>query len=884
MAGSHLRKAIVMAQLLERERPLAELDACLGEASDGHGRLILIGGEAGIGKSVLVDTFCDTHRRSARILAGACDSLSTPRPLGPLVDIARQTGGELRQLLATGSARDPVFDALLDEIVHCSKPSILVFEDIHWADEATLDLLTLLSRRLEHLRALLIATYRDDELGPRHPLRIVLGDLATSQAVRRLSLSPLTEAAIRTLAGGSSFDPALLHRYTGGNPFFITELLAAGDHGIPATVRDAVLARTARLPGQARAALEAAAVIGFRSESRLLTALLGSDAPAIDDCISAGVLRAEPAAFAFRHELTREAVLAATPPQRLLSLHRLVLEALQPAADDADVLARLAHHAEMAGDRQAVLKYAPGAARRAEALRAHRESAAQYARALRWMNESDSLERAALLEGLAYQCFLTDRHDEAVDAWNDALAIYRRAGDTRKEGEILSRLARPLWYLTRNPEAEAAATAALRVLEPLSPGLELGWAYSELGRLRMLAYQHEAAIDWAGKALSIAEPLNDAGLLAHALNSRGVARIGLGNPSGRDDLERSLRVALEAKLEDQAGRAYSNLVYVTLAEFQTTLTEKWMEEGIAYTLDHDVETYRLCLLAWRPLLLFYQGRWSEATDIAEALLRQRELSPLYRLQALLALGRVRARRGDPEADDALDPALAIACPRVDLDRRARLRAARAEAAWLAGDRSRAAAEAHAEYAAVMAAGDRWLTGELAFWLWRTGELPAVPHVAEPFAQQIAGDWAGAAASWQALGCPYEAARALADSCDESTLRQALVEFNRLGARPMVTTVTRKLRELGVRTIARGPRPTTRANPAQLTSREMEIWRLLPEGLRNVEIADRLSLSPKTVDHHISSILMKLGVRSRIEAAQAFLHSDDVQHREFSSPR
>jgi DNA-binding CsgD family transcriptional regulator len=557
---------------------------------------------------------------------------------------------------------------------------------------------------------------------------------------------------------------------------------------------------------------------------------------------------------------------------------------LQPAADDADVLARLAHHAEMAGDRQAVLAYAPGAARRAEKLAAHREAAAQYARALRWTPELVSAERAALLEGLAYQCYLTDRHTEAVDAWNEALAIYRRAGDTRKEGTILSHLARPLWYLTRNPEAEAAAIAALRVLEPLPPGPELGWAYSELSRLRMVAFQNEAAIDWAGKALSVAEQVNDAGLLAHALNNRGAARISLGDPRGRDDLEHSLRVALDAKLEDHAGRAYANLAYTALNEFQLTLAERWTDDGIAYALEHDTETYRLCLLAWQPLLLFFQGRWSEATDGADALLNQRDLSPCYRLQAWLTLGRVRARRGDPETGDALDAALAIAVPRVDLDRRARLRAARAEAAWLAGNRSRAAAEAHAEYAAVVASGDRWLAGELAFWLWRTDQMPAAPHVAEPFAQQITGDWAGAAESWQALGCPYEAARALADSCDESTLRQALVEFNRLGARPIATAVARKLRGLGVRTIARGPRPTTRANPAQLTSREMEIWQLLPEGLRNTEIADRLSLSPKTVDHHISSILTKLGVRSRIEAAQALLQQEAIQPKEFARPR
>ncbi|HEY7036657.1 MAG TPA: response regulator transcription factor, partial [Thermomicrobiales bacterium] len=472
----------------------------------------------------------------------------------------------------------------------------------------------------------------------------------------------------------------------------------------------------------------------------------------------------------------------------------------------------------------------------------------------------------------------------AVDAWNEALAIYRQVGDFRKEGKVLTRLTRPLWYLGRSPEAETAATAALQVLERLPPGPELGWAYSELSRLRMLAGENDAAIAWAEKALPIATRVPDEGMLAHALNSRGLARIMLGDRRGVDDLERSLRVALDAKLEEHAGRAYSNLYWNAFGSFQFPEAERWLEDGIAYSLNHEVETYRLCLLSWHPLLLFYQGRWSEATDGAEALLKRPDLSPLYRLQALLVLGRVRTRRGDPEADDALEAALAIAGPTVDVDRRARVRVARAEAAWLAGDRCRAAAEAKAEYDAVAVCGEPLLAGELAFWLWRTGQPPEPPVAAEPFAQQIAGDWAAAAAGWQALGCPYEAAQALADSGDEALLRQALAAFNRLGARPMVTVVTRRLRALGARAIARGPRATTRANPAQLTSREMEVWRLLPEGLRNAEIADRLSLSPKTVDHHVSAIIMKLGVRSRTEAAQALQQHGDSQHKEHVTQR
>jgi predicted ATPase len=483
-----------MTELLEREPFLDELGALVLETAAGTGRLVLIGGEAGIGKSVLVEALCAACGPAARVLAGACDAISPPRPLGPLLDMARQTGGALHHLLASGSAREPIFTALLDDLAGASQPTVLVFEDVHWADEATLDLLRFLARRVGPLRALVVATYRDDEIGPRHPLRLLLGDLATSRSVRRLTLPPLSLEAVRALASGSALDAAALHRQTAGNPFFVAEALAAGDGGIPATVRDAVLTRTARLSEPAHEALEAAAVLGFRAEATLLTDLLGPRAAALDECVSVGFLRAELDAFSFRHELARQAVLDAIAPHRRANLHRLALETLRTTSNDADSLARLAYHADLAGDREAVLEYAPAAAKRAVELKAHREATEQYARALRWIGESEPAERAALLEGLGQQCYLTDHSAQAVAAWNEAIAIHRRAGNRLKEGEILAWLSRPLWYLGRSPEAEASARESLRVLSGLPPCVELGWAYSDLSRVALNAGNNEAAI------------------------------------------------------------------------------------------------------------------------------------------------------------------------------------------------------------------------------------------------------------------------------------------------------------------------------------------------------------------------------------------------------
>jgi DNA-binding CsgD family transcriptional regulator len=545
-----------------------------------------------------------------------------------------------------------------------------------------------------------------------------------------------------------------------------------------------------------------------------------------------------------------------------MALHRRTLAALGSGSHDVDLLARLAHHAEMAADRAAVRRYAPAAARRAAGLKAHREAQEQYARALRWIGESEPAERAALLEGLGYQCFLTDHPAQAVEAWGAAIAIHRQAGNRLKEGELLCWVSRPLWYLGRSPEAEASAREALRVLSDLPPGPELGWAYSDLSRVTENAGDNGAAIAWAERALASAERNGDAGLLAHALVNLGIAKLGLGNQRGGEDLERGLRVALAAGLEEHAGRAYSNLAEIAIGAYDFALGERWLEEGLAFTFEHDMDTYYTCLRGWQAVRLMYQGCWAEATEIADAILLRPDRSPINRLISLLVLGRVRARRGDPEADAALDEALEAIGPTADPGLAGLVRGVRAEAAWLAGDPARAAAEARRALAIARERDDRTLAAEMARWL-EPGDRP--PEPGEPV---TGAEWAEEAARWEARGCPYETARAHADSNDEALLRRALAEFDRLGAQPMAMVVVRRLRALGARGIARGPRPTTRANPSGLTNREMEVWQLLADGLRNAEIADRLSLSEKTVDHHVSSVLAKLGVRSRTEAGHA----------------
>jgi DNA-binding CsgD family transcriptional regulator/tetratricopeptide (TPR) repeat protein len=863
-------------QLLERESALDALGGWFAEARAGRGRLVLVAGEAGVGKTTLVNEFALQHRQVARVLRGACDALTTPRPLGPLADVATALGGRLDQLLRDEAPREALFSALLRRLLDARVPNVLVIEDVHWADEATLDLLRFLARRLGPAATLMIVTYRDDEVGSLHPMRLVAGDLATSALVRRLRLVPLSRQAVAVLAGPHRVDPGALYETTGGNPFFVTEVLAAGDEAIPVTVVDAVLARAARLSLPARQVLDAAAVVAPPLESWLLVEAAGASPAHVDECVAAGMLQGQAAGgVGFRHELARLAVERALAPGRRAELHGRALAALLTRPEATPDPARLAHHADGAGAAPAVLAYAPVAAGRAAALGAHREAAAQYARALRFADGLAPAELAELLEGHSYECYLTDQLDQATASRERALGCWRALRDRRKEGDTLRWLSRLAWFEGRNADAERAGREAVALLEGLPPGPELAMAYSNLSQLAMLAGNTDEAVAWGGRAIGLAELLGQTEILVHALNNVGTAEMQASRPAGQPTLERSLALARAHGLEEHVARAYTNLAWEALDHRDYLLASRYRDEGIRYCTEHDLDTWRLYMLVSQAQADFEQGRWTAATHTVELMLRDPRTAPVSRIEALAVLGRIRARRGDPGVWPPLDEALALGTGTGELQRLGPVAVARAEAAWLEGDP--AAVRAVVEDALVLAERTKsraWLAGELAFWRWRLGGPDRLPTgglpdgAAEPFALQMAGAWDAAAARWRALGCPYEAADALADSDQEPQLRAALTELERLGARPLGALVARRLRELGVRGLARGPRPATRANPANLTARETEVLALVTEGLRNADIARRLFVSPKTVDHHVSAILAKLGVRTRGEAARA----------------
>jgi DNA-binding NarL/FixJ family response regulator len=851
--------------LLERDDMLEELRLALAEASAGRGRLVLIAGEAGVGKTAVVQAFCDKQSGNIRIFRGACDPLFTPRPLGPFIDIADDAGGELGKVLEAGGSAHELVSTLLAE-TSGRRPAIVVLEDVHWADEATLDALRLLARRVDRAAVLVLVTYRDDSLDRMHPLRAVIGELATRGAFDRISIEPLSQDAVAMLAADAEVDAAELYRKTGGNPFFVTEVLAAGNGAIPPTVRDAVLARAGRLSERARNLLEAVAVAPPHVDVPLLEALAGKDAAALDQCLAAGMLTASSSTVEFRHELTRLSIEESIEPRRRLFLHRRALAALSnPPSGEPDA-ARLAHHAEAADDAEAVLRYAPAAAARASALRAHREAAGQYARALRFAESLDLEGRAQLLERYSDACYLTDRCYDAIDAVEAALEVYRSTGNRVKEGELLSLLSQLQMCPASTVVAEPAGRRAIEVLEELPPGSALAMAYANLAAIRMNMEDAPRTARWADKAIELAERLDEMVPLVHALNSLGTMEFLRHGPEHRQKVERSLELARNAGLEVHVLRAHGNMAWAAVHHHAHDLAEHHHAEGLAIAAEPDYDLWRLNLLATRSVLELEQGRWDEAAESATFAMSDPRSSPLPRILGSVVLGLVRARRGDPSAKPLLEDALALAAPSGELQRIAPASAARAELAWLTGDAGAINEITAPALSLAVERGAPWYVGRLACWRRRAGlDEPVAIAVPEPHALELAGDAEEAAAAWERLGCPYDAglARAASDAVD--TIRRAHDELVELGAHATAAVVARRLRERGVRGIARGPRAATRANAASLTARELDVLRLMSDGLSNAAIAERLFLSVRTVHHHVSAILRKLEVGRRGEA-------------------
>jgi DNA-binding CsgD family transcriptional regulator/tetratricopeptide (TPR) repeat protein len=854
----------VMPSLLERQAELQMLGTAVGRAATGRGSAVLVLGEAGIGKTSLVHAFLAEIAGQARILAGACEDLLTPRALGPLRDAARSApGGPLAAALSPSADPDLVFAAVADELAAPPSPAVLVIEDAHWADGATLDVLRYLGTRVQNLPAVLLLTYRDDTLARDHPLRGVLGVLG-SAAATRLRLTPLTAQAVHDLAASTSLNAAELFRLTNGNPFFVSEVLANPAEVVPPTVVDAVLARVRTLSPVAQAALDRLAVIPAGAEVDLVRVLVGDLAP-VAEAERAGVVEVRKDVVAFRHELARRAVTESLPASVRLELNADVLCALL-TGPDCDPF-RALHHAVEAGDDDAVLTHGEAAAREAVRVGAHRQAAACFAQVLARGHRLTTARRAALGEAYSWALSNSNQLHFAVAAAATAAELWQQDGDNARLIRALVTLSRQQWLTERTAAARASAERAFALARPLGDSYQNALATLNLGGLLVLNDQERDGLPYLDEALAIAERSGAASVAALCRNYRGSALLQLGDLSGHDELRRSMAQATELGNHEYVMRAYYNLIegLWRLGEYDQALG--YIEQAENFGRDRDFRVHGYMFAARRCRLALLRGRWTEAEAGLRDLLEGQDDPGMIGRETIPALARVLVRQGSADAGEWLALAARHAAMADVLEWLVPVGLAHIEHAWLTGDHDRAGPYPGLLLERTDRPGMGVQRGELLVYLRRLG-YPAEPFPGcpEPYAVALRGDWRSAAAAWRTAGDPYEHALALAGSGQVEPALEALTMLDGLGAGPAVAIVRRRLRELGVTRLPRRPQPGTLANPAGLTGRQLEILRLVAAGLPNAEIAQRLVVSPRTVDHHVSAILAKLGVPTRREAA------------------
>ncbi|MBJ2135180.1 AAA family ATPase [Paraglaciecola chathamensis] len=865
--------------LVERESAIAQFSLCVDKLTNTSGHIALISGEAGIGKTTFLEQAKQLFGSYATFYWSGCDPLLTPRPFGPVHDIAAELSTPLLAMLEKGASTSSIYSAFYQALESSSEPNILIFEDVHWADHATLDLFKFLARRIAFVKCMLVISYRDDEVGETHPFRTVL-DVLPSSHTSRISIAPLTVEGIAQLAQNSQHDSATLLKVTAGNPFYITELLAVNNtdiNHIPASVKEAITFRLKQLPHGERTFLETICLVPNAISPSLLQALCGVDGETnATACAARNLLTVDDAgSYRFRHELARLGTITSLTVSQQKRLHQRIVEALE-LSQGVDALALLIHHSSAALDAQRVLKYAPVAAKDAAKNGAHREAAAYLNTALYFVSSASTELAAQLYEQWAYEAGLTMHiDDQVIAARQQAITLWRTLGRLEKVGENMRYLSRLHWYRGEATEAENLANESIKIIEsvPITSGRIM--AYSFRAQLDMLNDRMQAAIDWGNRALLLEAQFPNHEIRIHALNNLGSAKVLRGDETGEALLYESLSLAIEHGFHEHAARVYTNFSDYCIRYKKLDLAETLIAAGIAFDTSFDLDSWTFYLIGMQAQLRVEQGRLEDAQTISQGVLALDKLTLLMKLPALSALAKAQLRLGTIDVSQRISQVLENAYATDELQYIIPARFCAIEAAWLQDEPN--VALTHLTWLSQLDACylDHWRAGELIVWIKRFGfdlkskfscDLPA------PYQLELCGKYLDAAEVWMSLGIPYHSALSLMQVQQpqaQEALPRAYQILDAIGAKAGLTKVREKAKGYELveylPSVRRGPYRRTRQHPAGLTAKEQEVLRYLSTGSSNKEIASALSRSQRTVENHVASILTKLNVSNRMEA-------------------
>ncbi len=868
-------------ELVERQQALASLSSAFASACAGAGRTVLLSGEAGVGKSSVTQHFLSLVRAHVRVFVGGCEVLSTPRPLGPIQDFAVAMGGKVLQLLTQGDKSAWIAQALLAELAS-TQTTVLVFEDVHWADHATLDILKYLGRRIGPLNALLLITYRDDEIPSEHPLHSVLADLPATSTSRVL-LKPLSREAVDALMLQSGREIPRLFQVTRGNPFFVNALLATPEDDAQeaiASVKDMVLARLRRLGGSARELCEFVSMVPAQIEfSVLMLSKLMTEEElieAIDACLLAGLLEQDATHLRFRHELARQVIESSLSTNRTRELHTRVFSALLLAP--AISVARLVHHASKARLADRVLEFAPKAAAEARRLGAHREALTYYDHLRAQLVKAPRRTQAEILEGWAFSyAAVAWANKKVFEALLQAVTIWQELQDIERAGIALRLLAFGYWITGNRQQSVLKLDEAIALLESIEPTAALAIAYSMKTKVYLAQAESVQAISMGRRAIALGEKLGDNEARAHALTYLGTALLRAEQAEGALVLAEGIALGRTHGLHESTTDAYHNLTETLVKQYRLEEAKQTCLQALSFAGQMDIS--QAYLRGLEAQIAAFQGRYADALDSAKKSLTALPVEAGFvRWPALLAQGMALSRQGRAGAIEALNECLDIATRLEFTQDILPSAAALVEHLVFVGLTEKARQILASAWQKRGKERNSWMIGVLSAWGVRLGVALDSPQeqddaiLAKPFQLELQGKFADAALVWRNIGAPFEEAMALMH-CGHSGILSAIEIFTRIGAQKALALANAEARSKGVRGVKRGRYRSANENSVGLTAREVQVLQLVSKGLSNAEIALQLRRSERTVEHHVSAMLGKTQTHNRVSLVKWALNSD-----------